>query len=95
MGRLGTDAIRELLMHFKHDKSNGKKKLEHLAAALDDYKKLEVVQKKVHVAMERLTQQVFNAVEDDEGRFDVKAFANKLETLVGIREDRLNRMQVG
>jgi hypothetical protein len=87
-----TEELAQLRDHFKHDKSVAKKKLEFLVESTPEYKTLAAMQSKIHMSMERLAEQVANAVEDeDTGVFNTKQFASDLDVAVRIRNDRQMR----
>ena len=90
--KVDVSQLKELHKFLKHDKSTSQKKAEKLHEYLDEYTTLQSLQHKVNAAMQRLKTLTIEATEDEEGKFDHKAFTEKIGNMIAVKEDNDMRL---
>ena len=90
--KIEIDKLKELQEYLKKDKSTSLKKAEKIHEYLEEFSVLQSLQHKLNAALHRLKDLTFEAIEDEEGKFDHKAFAEKVGNLIAVKEDNDMRL---
>ena len=89
---LSIDKLKVLLDYLKKDKSASQKKAEKLHEYLDEFGVLQSLQHKLNSALHRLKDLTMDAIEDEDGKFDNKGFAERISVIIALKEEAEMRM---